>query len=52
MVIACYRIAQDHWTNAEALAEARRNGLFPLELLMRRYVLHFQPERAMQAQSR
>jgi protein tyrosine/serine phosphatase len=52
MVIACYRIAHDHWTNAEALAEARHNGLFPLELLMRRYVLHFQADRAMQAQSR
>ena len=41
MVIACYRIAHDHWTNAKALEEARHLGLNPLELLMRRYILRF-----------
>jgi protein tyrosine/serine phosphatase len=43
MVIACYRIAHDHWTNAKALEEARRLGLSPLELLMQRYIRKFDP---------
>jgi protein tyrosine/serine phosphatase len=43
MVIACYRIAHDHWTNAKALEEARHLGLNPFELLMRRYILRFDP---------
>jgi tyrosine-protein phosphatase SIW14 len=43
LVIACYRIAHDHWTNKEALEEARRNGLNRFELLMRRYILKFDP---------
>jgi tyrosine-protein phosphatase SIW14 len=41
MVIACYRIAHDHWTNRKALEEARHNGLSSLEPLMRRYILKF-----------
>jgi len=45
MVIACYRIAHDHWTNKQALEEARRSGLSPLELLMRRYIRKFDPKR-------
>lgn len=43
MVIACYRIAHDHWSNQEALREARRIGLNRFEWLMQRYILHFDP---------
>jgi tyrosine-protein phosphatase SIW14 len=43
LVIACYRIAHDHWTNAQALREARLDGINPLEVLMKRYILHFDP---------
>jgi protein tyrosine/serine phosphatase len=47
LVIACYRIAHDHWTNAEALKEAREQGLSPFEILMRRYIEHYRaPEPA------
>ena len=41
VAIACYRIAHDHWTNREALNEARQMGLNRFELLMQRYILHF-----------
>jgi len=40
-VIACYRIAQDHWTNEQALAEAKANGMNPLEAAMQQYILGF-----------
>jgi protein tyrosine/serine phosphatase len=43
LVIACYRIAHDHWTNAQALQEAREHGLSRFEILMRRYIEHFTP---------
>lgn len=43
LVIACYRIAHDHWTNAQALQEAREHGLSPFEILMRRYIERFTP---------
>lgn len=43
LVIACYRIAHDHWTNAQALTEAREQGLSRFEILMRRYIEHFTP---------
>lgn len=46
LVIACYRIAHDHWTNQQALAEARHLGLNPLEVLLRNYIRHFDPHRA------
>ena len=42
-VIACYRIEHDHWSNKRALAEANRNGLSHLEILMRRYIRDFKP---------
>jgi len=41
LVIACYRIAHDHWTNAQAMKEAREQGLSRLEILMQRYIRHF-----------
>jgi len=43
--IACYRIAHDHWTNQQAYQEACKQGLNPLEVLMRYYVRHFDPAR-------
>ena len=52
LVIACYRIAHDHWTNAQALAEARHQRLNPLEVFMRRYVRNFDPSRVWQSESR
>lgn len=42
-VIACYRIAHDHWTNKQAYDEALTYHLNPLEQLMRRYIRHFDP---------
>jgi protein tyrosine/serine phosphatase len=41
MVIACYRIAHDHWTNQQAMEEACRFGLSRWEVLMRRYIRGF-----------
>jgi protein tyrosine/serine phosphatase len=41
LVIACYRISHDHWTNAQAMAEARQQGFSGLEVLMHRYIEHF-----------
>jgi tyrosine-protein phosphatase SIW14 len=45
MAIACYRIAHDHWTNQDALQEACDDKLSPFEVLMRRYIRHFDPSR-------
>lgn len=42
-VIACYRITHYHWTNAQALQEARDHGLSSLEVLMQRFIRHFNP---------
>lgn len=38
MVIACYRVAHDHWANEKALIEARLNGMSWFERAMRQYV--------------
>ena len=43
LVIACYRMSHDHWTNAQAMQEAREQGFSRLEVLMQRYVEHFKP---------
>jgi tyrosine-protein phosphatase SIW14 len=45
MVIACYRIAHDHWTSEQALKEARLDGINPLEVLMKSYIRHFDPSK-------
>jgi tyrosine-protein phosphatase SIW14 len=45
LVIACYRMAHDHWTNQQALTEARRLGLNRFEFFLRRYVRNFDPAR-------
>jgi protein tyrosine/serine phosphatase len=45
MVIASYRIAHDHWTNEQAMEEARSFGLNRFELLMKRYIRTFDPSK-------
>ncbi len=42
-VIACYRIAHDHWDNQKALSEAKMQGMSRIEHAMQQYVLRFQP---------
>ena len=42
-IVACYRIAHDHWSNALALREAKRYGISRWEILMRRFVRNFAP---------
>jgi tyrosine-protein phosphatase SIW14 len=42
-VVACYRIAHDHWENSKALAEAKTNGMSWVERSMQRFVLDFSP---------
>ncbi|SPE22392.1 conserved exported hypothetical protein [Candidatus Sulfopaludibacter sp. SbA3] len=41
-IVACYRIAHDHWKNRDALSEARKNGMSRMERGMQHYVLHYQ----------
>jgi tyrosine-protein phosphatase SIW14 len=43
-VIACYRIAQDHWRIERALAEARSDGMNPLQTAMEHYIWGFHPK--------
>ena len=39
--IACYRIAHDHWTNQQALAEAKTFGMSSMEVAMQHFILRF-----------
>jgi protein tyrosine/serine phosphatase len=39
--IACYRITHDHWTNLQALAEAKTFGMSSLEIAMQHFILRF-----------
>ena len=41
--IACYRISHDHWTNQQALAEAKSFGMSPMEIGMHHFILRFAP---------
>jgi protein tyrosine/serine phosphatase len=41
LLIACYRMAHDHWSNQKAFDEALTLGLSRFEPLMRRYIRHF-----------
>src|SRR5580700_9539912 len=41
--IACYRIMHDHWTNRQALAEARTFGMSSMEVAMQHFILRFAP---------
>jgi uncharacterized protein (TIGR01244 family) len=43
-VVACYRIAHDHWDNQAALEEARSLGMSWMERAMQNYVLRFKPD--------
>ena len=43
-VLACYRIAHDHWQNQKALEEAKTYGLSSFERAMRSFIQHFQPD--------
>jgi tyrosine-protein phosphatase SIW14 len=45
VVIACYRMAHDGWTNDQALQEASDGHISPLEILMLRYIRHFDAAR-------
>jgi tyrosine-protein phosphatase SIW14 len=39
--IACYRIAHDHWTNQQALTEAKTFGMSSMEVAMQRFIMNF-----------
>ena len=41
MVIACYRIAHDHWTNDKALEEAKSYGMHQTQHPRQNYILNF-----------
>jgi len=45
MIIACYRIAHDHWTNAQALEESRSCASRHLKSAMQRWILSFTPSK-------
>lgn len=45
LVIACYRIAHDHWSNEQALDEARHLGLHRFEIFLEKYIRNFDPAR-------
>ena len=40
-IVACYRIAHDHWDNQKALGEAKANGMSWTEMAMKHYVLAY-----------
>ena len=40
-IIACYRIRHDKWPSKQALQEAKKYGMSPLEIGMKRYVVDF-----------
>ena len=39
--IACYRIMHDHWTNLQALKEAKSFGMSSMEIAMQHFILGF-----------
>lgn len=41
-VVACYRVMHDHWKNADALHEAKADGMSWMERAMQHYVLRYQ----------
>ncbi len=48
-VVACYRIAHDHWDNRKALGEARQFGMSWVQRAMHHYVMNYKAQ--MQAAS-
>jgi len=43
MVIACYRISNDHWENQRALSEAKSYGMHFFERAIKQYVMRYKP---------
>jgi tyrosine-protein phosphatase SIW14 len=43
LVLACYHIDHDHWTNQQALDDARQYGLNRWEFLLQRYIMNYTP---------
>ncbi|HEY1336912.1 MAG TPA: tyrosine-protein phosphatase [Bryobacteraceae bacterium] len=43
LVLACYRIEHDNWSNAEALQEARDYGMYWYQFPLQKYVLGYRP---------
>ena len=41
-VVACYRIAHDHWSNDQALEEAKAYGMSPMQHPRENYILNFE----------
>jgi tyrosine-protein phosphatase SIW14 len=48
-VIACYRIAHDHWDNAQALEEAKSLGMHFFQHPRQNYILKFHPNSGIQS---
>jgi tyrosine-protein phosphatase SIW14 len=42
-VIACYRIAHDHWQQKQALQEAKSLGMATFQMGLKHYIMAFQP---------
>jgi tyrosine-protein phosphatase SIW14 len=42
-VIACYRMAHDHWDSKSALREARQYGMRWYQFALQKYVVRYQP---------
>jgi protein tyrosine/serine phosphatase len=52
VVIACYRIRHDGWSNQQALDEAKKLGMSFAERGMRAYILHFKLPAVVEAAAR
>ena len=48
-VLAIYRMEQDHWTNQQALVEARRHGMSWYQLPRQRYIASYEPRRTLRS---
>ena len=42
IIIACYRIRHNKWTSKQALLEAKKYGMSPLEIGMKHYFAEFE----------
>jgi protein tyrosine/serine phosphatase len=43
LVVAAFRITHDHWTNQQAMQEARQYGINWLQFGMKSYIRHYKP---------
>ena len=48
MIVACYRISHDGWTNARALAEAKSYAIRELKPAMEKYIKQYPPAHGQQ----